>query len=82
MLVESCVDSHIGGTHLLLGKFLHLFDGPGGSVLEADAVEPLAEIDGVLPCHDLPHCGALLLVFRRHFWETEIKQFERLNFAI
>ena len=48
MLVQSGVDPNVGGSHLLLGKLLHLLDGARSTVLVADAVKPLVQVDGVL----------------------------------
>ena len=53
MLVKSGVDPDVGGSHLLLSKFLHLLDGTGGTVLESDAMEPLVKVNGVLTGHHL-----------------------------
>jgi hypothetical protein len=63
MLVEPGVNSHILGSHLFFGKLLDLLDGPGSSILEADAVEALVQVDGVLAGHHLAHGGALTLLF-------------------
>ena len=41
-------------------------DGSGSPVLEADSVEPLVHIDGVLPGHNLSDSGALLFLPRSH----------------
>ena len=46
-------------------------DSPGSLVLEADAVQPLVHVDGVLPRHHLSHSGSLLL-FTRHFASATI----------
>lgn len=66
VLVESGVDSDIGGAHLLLGELLHFLDGAGSAVLEPDPVEALVQIDGVLAGHHLAHGRALLLTFGSH----------------
>ena len=69
VLVEPGVDTDVLGAHLLLGKLLDLLDGPGSAVLEADAVEPLVQVDGVFSGHHLAHGGALALLlalFGRH----------------
>ena len=57
VLVESGVDPNVGGSHLLLSELLHLLDGTGGTVLKADAMEPLVKVDGVLTGHHLHHGG-------------------------
>ena len=66
VLVEPRVDPDVIGPHLLEGELLDLLDGPGSAVLEADAVQPLVQVDGVLPGDHLAHGGPLLLVLRRH----------------
>ena len=53
MLVEPGVDPDVSGSHLLLGELLHLLDGTWGTVLVADAMEPLVKVDGVLTGHNL-----------------------------
>merc|ERR1712233_160025 len=57
-LVESCVNPHILGAHLLLSKLLDLLDSPGSLVLEANAMQPLVHVDGVLPRPHLSHSGS------------------------
>ena len=52
-LVEPGVDPHVLGAHLLLSKLLDLLDSPGRLVLEADPVQPLVHVDGVLTSDDL-----------------------------
>merc|ERR1719384_2182390 len=59
-LVQPCVDPHVLGSHLLLCKLLDLLDSSGSPVLEADAVEPLVEVDSVFAGHHLAHCAGLL----------------------
>merc|ERR1712226_1532609 len=54
-LVEPGVDPDILGPHLLLRELLDLLHRPGGAVLEADAVEALVHVDGVLTGHHLAH---------------------------
>ena len=68
MLVEPGVNAHVIGSHLLLGELLDLLDSPGSAVLEADAVKPLVQVDGVLAGHHLAHGRAfgLLLTLRGH----------------
>ena len=67
MLVQPGVDPDILGSHLLLGKLLHLLDGSGSPVLEPDAMQPLVQVDGVLTGDNLAHCRALgLLLALRH----------------
>ena len=43
--------AHVSQTHL---------DSSWSSVFEADAMEPLVEVDGVLPSHHLSHGAGLL----------------------
>ena len=62
MLVEPGVDPDVVGAHLLDGELLHFFDGAGRAVLEADAVQPLVQVDGVLAGHHLAHRRAALLL--------------------
>ena len=38
MLVQSGVDSHVIGSHLLLGKLLDLLDSTGSTVFEPNSV--------------------------------------------
>jgi hypothetical protein len=38
-LVETGVDSNVGGGHLLLGELAHLLDGAGSTALEAAAIQ-------------------------------------------
>ena len=66
MLVEPGVDPDVVSSHLLQCELLDLLDRPGSAVLEADAVQPLVQVDGVLPGDHLAHGGPLLLVLRRH----------------
>ena len=69
VLVKPGVDPDVMSAHLLFGKLLDLLDGPGSAVLEADAVEPLMQVDGVFAGHHLAHGGALALLlalFGRH----------------
>jgi hypothetical protein len=68
VLVEPGVDTNVVCSHLLLSKLLQLLHGSGSSVLEADSVEPLVEVDCVLAGDDFTHGGALalLLAFGRH----------------
>ena len=69
VLVKSGINSNIVSFHLLLSKLLDLLDCSWGPVLEADSVETLVEVDGVLAGYHLTHGGALtlLLAFGRHF---------------
>merc|ERR1719385_227022 len=73
-LVESCVNPHILGAHLLLSKLLDLLDSPGSLVLEANAMQPLVHVDGVLPRHHLSHGGSLLLLTRHFASLVEVNQ--------
>merc|ERR1719370_2193439 len=73
-LVQPSVDPHVLGSHLLLSKFLDLLDSPGSFVLEADAVQPLVHVDGVLPRHHLSHGGGLLLLTRHFASLVEVNQ--------
>ena len=68
VLVESGINPDIVGSHLLLSKLLDLLDGPWGPVLEANTVEPLVQVDGVLAGNDLTHGRTLtlLLAFGGH----------------
>jgi len=68
VFVQPGINTNIMGSHLLLGKLFQLLDGSGCTVLEADAVKPLVEVDGVLAGYDFTHGGALalLLALGRH----------------
>jgi hypothetical protein len=66
VLVQPGIDPHVAGSHLLLGELLHLLDGAGSTVLEANSMQSFVEIDGVLASDDLTHGGPLLLTLR-HF---------------
>merc|ERR1712062_239008 len=65
-LVQPGVDPHVLGAHLLLSKLLNLLHSTGSAVLEPDTVQPLVQVDGVLPGDDLAHGGPSLFSPRRH----------------
>ena len=57
--------------------FCHKYlDGPRSSVLEADAVKPLVEVDGVLPGHHLGHGAGLLSTDHSEHVYRALKQFK------
>lgn len=51
--VESGVQAHSGGSHLLHGKFLDLFECPRGILLENHSMDVLVNVDGVFSGHYL-----------------------------
>lgn len=53
MFVETGVDAHVLGAHLLLGELADLLDGPGSALLEANLVDALRHVDGALARHHL-----------------------------
>mmetsp|Transcript_2761 Transcript_2761/g.6195 ORF Transcript_2761/g.6195 Transcript_2761/m.6195 type:complete len:207 (-) Transcript_2761:50-670(-) len=53
VLVELDVNAHVGGLHHLASELLHRSHRLGGPLLEVDAVQRLAEVDGVLASHDI-----------------------------
>merc|ERR1719297_662813 len=73
-LVEPGVDPHVLCAHLLLGKLLDLLHSPRSLVLEADTMQPLVHVDGVLPRHHLSHGGGLLLLTRHFASLVEVNQ--------
>ena len=53
VLVQTGVDAHILGAHLLLGELADLLDGPGSALLEANLVDALRHVNGALARHHL-----------------------------
>jgi len=70
--VETSVDPHVGGSHLLLSELLDLLYSARGPVLEANAMKTLVEVDGVFTGHNLAHSGGLVTLAGRHDLEFRV----------
>lgn len=60
--------THTPGLHHLLGKLLHLPHSPRRALLEGHAIQPLAEVDGVVAGCEL---ARLLVLHHGYGWELE-----------
>lgn len=79
-LVEAGLNADVIRAHLLLGELLDLLDCPRSALLEADAVEALVQVDGVLAGDHLAQRRLALLVATRlmvdHGWELKDGEIE------
>ena len=68
MFVQPGLNSDIGSSHSLLGELADLLDGSGSALLKPDTVNPLVDIDGVIPGHHLidGRFSGLFTLFLRH----------------